>query len=148
MRGFKYRKTEKGYWLGGKNHAKPSKIVAGWGIMMGTTVFNVGDKIPVTVITWELDQLVNPADSVFPHYDSFRVITNDGKIVRDYEPITNPRPTMPPIKIGGDRYEFQVFLDKYCQLPVGEYNVTFRYLNHETPSMAIELYDRPKLQHS
>lgn len=142
MEGFKYSKTETGYRIGGKTPAKPTKKISGWGIMMGNTVFNVGDEIPVTVITWEIDQLVDPCDPVFHRYGSFQVTTNDGKIIKDYEAITKAQPTIPPITISEGRYKFQVLLNEFCKLSAGEYNIRFRYLNSETPSVAIELYDR------
>lgn len=141
MEGFKYSKTETGYRIGGKTPAKPTKKISGWGIMMENTVFNVGDEIPVTVITWETDQLVDPCDPVFHRYGSFQVTTNDSKIIKDYEPITKAQPTIPLITISEGRYKFQVFLNKFCKLTEGEYNIQFRYLDNETPSVAIELYD-------
>lgn len=140
--GFNYRKTEKGYWVGGKNPAKPRPILHGWGIMMEKTVFSAGAQIPVTIIARLPGSVINPADPVFSGYGSFRVTTNDGKIVKDYEPLAKARPTIPPIQIQKDCYPIQVLLDKFCKLPSGEYNIRFRYLNHETPSIAIEIYDR------
>jgi len=140
--GFNYRKTEKGYWVGGKNPAKPRPILHGWGIMMEKTVFSAGAQIPVTIITRLPGSVINPADPVFSGYGSFRVTTNDGKIVKDYEPLAKARPTIPPIQIQKDCCPIQVLLDKFCKLPSGEYNIRFRYLNHETPSIAVEIYDR------
>jgi hypothetical protein len=144
--GFDYHKTETGYWVGGKNLAKPRAILDGWGIMMERTVFSVGDEIPVTIITRlpGLVTIIDPADPTFVCYGSFRVTTNDGKIVKDYNPVTKSRLdfTVPPIEIKKDCYPIQVLLNKFCKLPAGEYNIRFRYLEHETPSIAIEIYDR------
>jgi len=144
--GFDYHKTEKGYWVGGKNPAKPRAILDGWGIMMERTVFSVGDEIPVTIITRlpGLVTIIDPADPTFVCYGSFRVTTNDGKIVKDYNPVTKSRLdfTVPHIGIKKDCYPIQVLLNKFCTLPAGEYNIRFRYLEHETPSIAIEIYDR------
>ncbi len=144
--GFDYRKTETGYWVGGEKPAKPRRILNGWGIMMDKTVFSVGDEIPVTVITREkgLTSIIDPNDSEFLNFGSFRVTTNDGKIVQDYSPIVKSElySTMPPIKIEKDCFPIQVYLNKYCNLPAGEYNIRFRYIDNETPSIAIEIYDR------
>jgi len=140
--GFDYHKTEKGYWVGGNNPAEPRAILDGWGIMMERTVFFAGDDVPVTIITRLPGPVIDPADPVFPCYGSFRVTTNDGKIVKDYEPVTKVQPTIPPIQIKEDCHRIQVLLDKFCKPPAGEYNIRFRYLNHETPSIAIEIYDR------
>jgi len=49
IRGFFYHKTETGYWVGGKNPAKPRAIMNGWGIMMERTVFSVGVGVVVGV---------------------------------------------------------------------------------------------------
>jgi hypothetical protein len=144
--GFDYHKTETGYWIGGKNPTEPRALMNGWGIMMERTVFSVGDEIPVTVITRlpGLITIIDPEDPTFVYYGSFRVTTNDGKIVKDYNPITKSRLdfTIPPIKIKKDCYPIQVSLNKFCKLPAGEYNIQFRYLENETPSIAIEIYDR------
>ena len=141
-RGLDYRKTEKGYCVGGKNPAKPRPILHGWGIMMEKTVFSVGDEIPVTIITRLPGLFVDPTDPVFPSYGSFRVTTNDGKIIKDYEPITRKLPSIPPLQVEKDGFRIQLFLNKFCKLHSGEYNIRFRYLNHETPSIAIEIYDQ------
>jgi hypothetical protein len=142
--GFDHHKTETGYWVGGKNPAKPRAILNGWGIMMERTVFSVGDEIPVTIITRMPGPItiVDPADPTFVCYGSFRVTMNDGKIVKDYDPVTKVHLTVPPIEIKKDCYPIKVLLNKFCKLPVGEYNIQFQYLEHETPSIAIEIYDR------
>ena len=145
--GFDYHKTETGYWVGGKNPAKPRRIMNGWGIMMEKTVFSTGNKIPVTIITRSqgLASVIDPADSLFTHYGSFRVTTNDGKIVQDFSPVLKSEldSTMPLIKIEKDCFPIEVLLNDFCNLPSGEYNIRFRYIEHETPSIAIEIYDRP-----
>jgi len=142
VKGFDYRKTEKGYWIGGKEPAEPRPILHGWGIMMEKTVFSVGDEIPVTIIARLPGPIIDPNDSVFPCYGSFRVTTNDGKIIKDYNPVTKPKATTPPIRMVKDGHHIQVLLNKFCKLTEGEYNIRFRYLDNETPSVAIELYDR------
>jgi len=146
--GFNYHKTETGYQVGSDRPAQPRMILDGWGIMMGRTVFNVGDKIPVSIIarkpknTYDPNYIVDPNDPAFSSWGSFRITDNEGKIIKDYDFITKVQPTKETIQIQKDIFPFVVFLDKFCTLPKGEYNVRFKYLENETPSIAIEIYDR------
>jgi len=146
VNGFDYGKTDTGYRLGGLKPAKARAIMNGWGIMMDKTVFRSGDEMPVTVITRTPVVLIDPCDPAFPGWGSFRVITNDGKVVREYEPVTKPQPTLTTVTVEKDCQPATLRLDKFCCLPPGEYNIWFRYVDHETPSIAIEVYEGPVLR--
>jgi hypothetical protein len=139
--GLAYRKTATGYHIGGETAAPPRVNIYGWGIMMYRTVFNPGDEIPVTVITRGIDPLVSPDDPAFLGYGSFRVTRNDGSVVSDYRPVDAKPPTRPLFERAEDCTPVRVSLDRYCRLPAGEYNLRFRYRDHETPTVAIKIYD-------
>ena len=140
VRGFKYYKVGQKYHFGGKAEAKPRAIIKGWGIMMNKTVFYEGDVIPVTIITRDTGDLVSPLDPVFFEYGSFKITTNDGIIIKDYNIQKKSRPTIKLLKREKDSTKIQLDLSEYYQLPLGEYSVRFKYLSNETPSIAIEIY--------
>lgn len=142
VQGFSYRKIGNKYHIGGDEPAKPRANLNGWGIMMPRTVFSVGDQIPVTIVTRGTSPLVDPADPSFPDYGSFQVTRNDGSIVTDYRPLAATMGTLPMVKPGKDAYAIEVALGRFCKLAAGEYNIRFRYKDHETPTVAIEIYDR------
>ncbi len=140
--GFKYYKDGNKYHFGSEVEAKPREILDGWGIMMNRTVFYEGDTIPVTVITRGTGELVDPLDRVFYDYGSFKITTNNGTIIRDYNIQRKTKPTLELINREKDCTKIDLNLSNYCQLPPGEYNVRLKYLSHETPSIAIEIYRR------
>lgn len=139
--GYPVQQTRTGWRVGGEQPAKPRANLNGWGILMERTVFRVGDAITVTVITRAPQALVDPGDPVFNSYGSFRVTTNDGRVVEDYRPLSQGAPRRPPEQ-RPDAFPIRVMLDSFCTLPAGEYNVSFRYLDHETPTVAIEIYGK------
>lgn len=140
VKGFEYYKIGEKYHIGGKTKAKPRANLHGWGIMMDKTVFREGDEIPVTIITRGIGDLVNPSDPVFFGYGSFKITTNDGTVIKDYNISQKLKPTKKPVNRSKDCSKIELDLNKYCQLSSGEYNVRFKYLSNETPSVAIEIY--------
>ena len=42
--------------------------------------------------------------------------------------------------------EIVLDLSDYRKLAPGEYNIRFKYINYETPSMPIEIYDRSRVK--
>jgi hypothetical protein len=145
VEGFKYRKIGNKYHFGGKTPSKPRRIMDGWGIMMNKTVFHESDPIPVTIITRGTGVLINPSDTVFVDYGSFKITTNDGRIIKDYNNVQNRRKaTKKPLYREKDCTEIDLLLNKYIALKPGEYNLNFRYLSNETPSIAIEVYKKSR----
>ncbi len=144
VRGFEYYKTGKKYHFGGKNRAKPRAILNGWGIMMDKTVFEEGESIPITIITRRKGDLVNPLDPLFFNYGSFKITKNDGTIIKDYSIQKETKPTMKMLKRKKDLTQIELDLSNYCILSPGEYNIKFKYLSNETPSIAIEIYKKNK----
>jgi hypothetical protein len=116
---------------------KTPKEVAAWNEARRVRV--AGDTIPVTVIPQGEMPTVDPADAAFKGVGSFRVTTNDGRVVVDYRKPTRDEPRKPP----EPRRSLELSLDAFCELPAGEYNVSFRYGDRETPTVAIEIYERP-----
>jgi hypothetical protein len=137
---FKYIKIGGKYHFGGKTKAEPRANLHGWGIMMDKTVFREGDEIPVTVITRGIGDLVNPGDPVFFGYGSFKITTNDGKVIKNYNIIQQLKPTKKPLYRSEDGTKIELVLNKHYKLLPGEYNIRFKYLSNETPSVAIEIY--------
>lgn len=140
---FKYQKIGDKYYFGSDVPAKPRRIMNGWGIKMGKTVFTEGEPIPVTIVTRYLDKFVSPEDPAFFNYGSYKITTNDDKVVKDYQKVLwKQHPAQKFIAIPKDCYEVDLFIDKYIHLKPGEYNIQFKYLTHETPSIAIEIYPK------
>ncbi|MHC4621081.1 MAG: hypothetical protein ACYTEQ_25325 [Planctomycetota bacterium] len=137
--GFDYRKTAGGYWVGGDQPAKPRAIFKGWGIMMDRTVFTEGQDIPVTVIIRDSHAMVDPCDPAFTSYAGFRVTTNNATVVKDFEPETD-RPAAKSVLTARGDMKVDLSLNRFCKLGPGEYNIRFHYLEHQTPSMPIEIY--------
>ena len=137
--GFPVERTKTGWRIGGEQPAKSRAKMNGWGIRTDRTVFRVGDKIPVTIIPQGEMPTVDPADPAFRGVGSFRVTTNGGRVVVDYRKPTRDEPRKPP----EPRRVLELSLDDFCTLPSGEYNVSFRYGDRETPTVAIEIYDAP-----
>jgi hypothetical protein len=142
---FKYQKIGDKYYFGSNIPAKPRRIINGWGIKMDKTVFSEGDPIPVTIITRYLSKFVSPEDPAFSDYGSFKITTNDDKVIKDYNKVFwKPHQPGKFIELPKDCAEVDIVLNKDIQLKPGEYNIRFKYLTHETPSIAIEIYNKKK----
>jgi hypothetical protein len=142
VRPLTYRKTDDGYHFGGKEPSVPRRIMRGWGIAMGRTVFTTGEPIPVIIVARKVGEMVDPADPAFSTYGSFRITDNAGKIVREYLPQRRDKPTLPLFHKEKDGTEITLRLGIEADLPPGEYNVSFKYMDEETPSYAFEIYER------
>jgi|GEM_PF-5458125 len=140
VRGFEDHKDGDKYHFGDETEAEPREILDGWGIMMDKTVFREGDDIPVTIITRDTGDLVYPIDPELFGDGNFKITTNDGNIIKDYGNLNKIKPAKRQ-KIKSTRMtRVELNLNEYCQLKPGEYNVRFKYLSNETPSVAIEIY--------
>jgi hypothetical protein len=138
--GFRYTKSGPKYHFGGNARAEPRRIMNGWGIMMWRTVFHQGEEIPITVVTRGTEPMVDPSDSAFASYGSFRICDNHRRIVRDYLPESKAEPTLPLLQRKKNCTEIDLCLADGNHLEPGEYNATFRYGDKETPSIASEVY--------
>ena len=140
---FPYNVEDGIYRFGGDKPQEPRTICnKDWGIKMGKTVFNEGDKIPVTVIPRWGGEIIDPKNPGFKTAGSFRVTDNDLKVIVDYSSLSVIVPPEKMIKTG-NAGEILLDVSDYCKLPSGEYNIRFKYLDKETPSMPIEVY-RPR----
>lgn len=141
--GFRYTKSGRMYHFGDETKAKPRRIMHGWGIMMERTVFHQGQEIPITIVTRGTQPMVDPSDSAFASYGSFRISDNRRRIIKDYLPQSKAEPTPPLLQREKDCTEIDLCLEGGNRLEPGEYNATFRYADRETPSIAFEVYPTP-----
>jgi len=142
VKGFDYRRTENGYWVGGEKRAKPRAILSGWGVKMAGTVFGAGEDIPVTVITRGMGELADADKAVFVRCGSFRITRNDGSVVKEYDPAEDSCSASPAANRAGTTHEIKLVLNRFFEPKVGEYNIRFRYQEQQTPTIAIEIYPR------
>jgi len=137
INGFDYRKTPNAYGVGGEKPAKPRPIFRGWGIEMATTVFEVGDDIPVTVITRGKHTVLDPSDPSFANDACFHVTTNDARILNDCHPTAAYRPTATDAM-----HRIELLLNRFWHPIPGEYNISFCYQGYRTPVVPIEVYPK------
>lgn len=142
INGFDYRKTQNGYWLGGEKRAQPRAILKGWGLKIPRTVFELGEDIPVTVITRGIPDPAAVTKDVYSRCGGFRITKNDATVVKEYDSIDNSCSTAPPADRTGALHEVELLLNQFCKLGVGEYNIRYRYRDFETPTIAIEIYPK------
>lgn len=134
------------YWdgdvchFGGEKEAKPRTIYDDWGIVLGNTIFHEGDKMPITIVARGMDT----SDRLYPSFGSFKIMTNDGKIVQGYTIIRNDRSSVEVPDLKEHEIEITLDLSDFVSLPAGEYNIRFRYLKKETPILPIEIYPKSK----
>ena len=141
INGFDYRKVEGGYWVGGRKPAEPRVLYSkGWAIVMDRTVFGVGEDIPVTIIARGTIPAVDPCDSAVAPGGGFRVTTNDGNLVLDYEPSAEKFGAVAVLTDRAATDRVEILLNRFCSLEVGEYNIRFGYRGDETPTIPIEVY--------
>lgn len=142
VRGFEYRKTGAGYHFGGKTKAKPWTIMNGWGIAMERTVFSLGEDIPIIIVTRGVGEMIDPSDPVFSSYGSFKITDNAGNVIKNYLLQAKERATVPLFQKENECTRIDLILDGGRLLKPGEYNITFKYLENETPSIAFEVYEK------
>lgn len=138
------------YWdgdvchFGGEKEAKPRTIFEDWGIVFGNTVFLEGEKMPITVVARGMDKIIDPSDSLFPIFGKFVIMTNDGQSKGGDHcyAITTKKPQMLELKMLDT--EITLNLSDFEKLPVGEYNIRFKYGERNTPILPIEIYPKSK----
>ena len=109
---------------------------------MDRSVFGVGEDIPVTIIARGTMPAVDACDPAVVCRGGFRVTTNDGQVVKDYEPLADRPAIMRMLNSRADMNRVEILLNRFCELDVGEYNIRFGYQDHETPTLPIEVYPR------
>ncbi|MHC4498798.1 MAG: hypothetical protein ACYS21_06755, partial [Planctomycetota bacterium] len=87
----------------------------------------------------DVHSMVDPCDPAFASYAGFRVTTNDATVVKDFEPQTH-RPAAKSMLTASGDMKVDLLFNRFCKLGPGEYNIRFHYLEHQTPSMPIEIY--------
>ncbi|MCP3997807.1 MAG: hypothetical protein GY722_22505 [bacterium] len=142
--GFEYQKVDGGYHFGGQEAAEPRNIMDGWGIKMWRTVFRQGEQIRATIFTRGTDPIVDPRDPAFAASGSFRILDHHGRVARAYLPLSEMEPKLPMLQRKTDGSEITVAVDSAESLEPGEYTMTFRYRDHETRSIAFEVYPASK----
>ena len=143
INGFDYRKVEDGYWVGGRKPAEPRVLYSkGWAIVMGRTVFGVGEDIPITIIARGTVPAADPCDSAVAPGGGFRVTTNAGDLVLDYEPAAEKSGAVAVLTDRAATDRVEILLNRFCSLDVGEYNIRYGYRGDETPTVPIEVYPR------
>ncbi len=137
--GFGYRKIGNAYHFGNDTKAGPRLFPGGWGIAMERTVFRAGEDVPVTIVPRREDRMTL-ADSDFFSYGRFRISDNTGNVIGDYRPRAAGGPGGPLLQ----KKKIDLIIDGGRGLKPGEYNLTFRYLENETSSIAFEVYPAGK----
>ncbi|NQU68208.1 MAG: hypothetical protein HQ510_09730 [Candidatus Marinimicrobia bacterium] len=121
----------------------------GWGIAMDTTIFFEGQDIPIIVVPMRyretynskgLTAIIDPKDTAFETYGSFRVTDNRGDIILDYLPQTKKPSALPLIQLDKRNIKLHLTINDGHTIKPGEFNVTFKYQSLETPSVPFEIY--------